>query len=341
MRSQVRVALIALSTLLAAAPGHAVMCGDTINDAQTLTADISCGLDPVVTINEGGSLDMAGFKITCFGPIDGVALAGAGAKLSNGFITGCSHSGVLASAGGHKIENVVVSSSGTGFSIPSGDNKISNCTALNNVGQGFYMTTAGNSLSRIMAKGNAGGAIVAPSGGHKITDVSISNSGSAVGIALTGDGSKVSNVRISGGSEGLTVIGNSNKISEVTSLKPGTRGFRIVGDGNQLKKCVADAATSAQAGFAIGGGSENSISGCRSSGSTEGITVAGSGNIVAKNNVFGAADHGIESTGVNNVVTGNLAAGNGAFDLFENTAGCTTGDSWEKNVGTRNDACIE
>lgn len=341
MRLRTQIALIALSAWLTAAPSAAVTCGVAITDKQTLTADLVCGTDPVVEIGEGGSLDMAGFKITCGGSNDGVALSGAGAKLSNGLITGCSGSGVLVSGGGTKIERVLVSGGGTGFNLVSSGNKLSGCAALNNVGPGFYLTSSDNSLTGIVAKDNSGGGIVAPSGGHKISNVSISNSGSAVGINLTGDGSKISKVRVAGGAEGLIITGSANKVAEVTSLKHSTRGFRINGNGNQLKKCVADSTASAQVGFIIGSGSDNSISGCRSHGSTQGISVAGSTNVVSKNKVFGAADHGIELIGSNNVAKGNLAAGSGTVGLFENVAGCGNGDVWQNNVGTRNDACIE
>lgn len=341
MRSQVRTMLLVLGTFLGATPSFAVMCGDLITDAQILTADLNCMTDPAVRIGEGGSLDMDGFKISCGSAADGVLLDGLGAKLSNGVISGCSFSGVRASGGKHKIERVLVSSSGTGFSIISTGNKISNCAALNNSGQGFYVPAPENSLSHLIARGNSGIGLEAGTGHNKITDVSIVANTAVTGMHVVGEGSKISKVRISNANIGFSLSGNLNKVSEVTSLKHAFRGFDISGTGNQVKKSVASTTFAlVGAGFAANG-SNNSISGCRSTGATKGIIVSGGDNVVSKNKVFGAGDHGIELLGSNNSATGNFAVGSGTFDLFENISGCANDDVWEKNVGTRNDSCIE
>jgi hypothetical protein len=325
---------------LAAAPSFAVSCGDIIMDAQTLTADLNCATEPALTIEEGGSLDMAGFKVTCMGTGSGIELNGEGAKLSNGVITGCSSAGVRAAAGKHKIHRVLVSSCGFGFMLVSTGNKISECAALNNSGEGFYAPAPDNSLSRLIAKGNGGTGVYIGNARNKVTDVSISADGATYGMYLAGQDIKVSKVRITGAGTGVFVTGQSIKISDVTSLKHTGTGFRISGSNIQLKKCVAETGT-ADAGFDIPGGSDNSISGCRSTGGTDGIRVVGGTNVVSKNKVFGAADNGIEVSGAGNIVKGNFAVGSGNFDLFEPVAGCANGDVWEKNTGSRNDVCIE
>jgi len=340
MRLGTRIALVALGGLLAAPPCHAVVCGDIITDSQTLTGDLNCMTNPGLTIGDGGKLDMDGFKLTCVGTIAGIALSAPGAKLSNGVVTGCTGAGVTGAAGKHKVERVLVSGSSTGFSLSGGGNKIKSCAALNNT-VGFTVYGDGNALTQIVASGNTSIGVSIGGVGNKISDASIVGAGMATGLLAGGNQNKVSKVRISRCTTGLVINGSFNKISEVTSLKHTVRGFDISGNTNQIKKCVAGGGMGAPTGFYLGGGTDNSISGCRSMGSDYGIYFVGARNVISKNKVFGSVQNGIYVSGNDNIIKSNLAVGSGMTDLFETVAGCVNSDVWSNNIGTRNDACIE
>jgi hypothetical protein len=334
------MALAALGGLLAAPPCHAVICGDVITDSQTLTGDLTCVTNPGLTIGDGGSLDMNGFKLTCMGTGAGIVFNAPGGKLSNGVVTGCSGACVAGPAGKHKIERVLASSCGVGFTISNGGSKIKSCAAMNNA-VGFNVSGDGNALTQIVARGNTSGAVSMGGVGNKISDASILGVASSSGIFVGGNQNQVSKVRIARGATGLAVSGSNNKVSDVTSLKHTHRGFDISGNGNAIKKCVASGDVSADAGFHASGGTENTISGCRSMGSNTGIRVGGPTNVVSKNKVFGSIQYGIHVSGFQSVIKGNLAIGSGTTDLYEPVAGCANGDEWSNNIGTRNDACIE
>lgn len=339
MRSHVGIVIAALAVLLTAAPGAAVMCGETITDSQTLTGDLSCPTNPGLTI-DGGSLDMAGFTLTCNSTAVGVSIVGEGGSLANGVVSGCDFAGVSTTGEKHKIHHVLVSDSTIGFDILSLGTKVSDCAAMDNLADGFRASAPGTSLSRFLAKNNGEDGVDATNGGHKISDISISGTGASGGMTVTGNGNKVSKVRILHPTVGINLSGSFNKLSDITVLKHTTSGISVFGSSNKVKKAVVVGATGATEGFVMTG-NELSLSGSRSTGSTTGIRLTGSTNAISKNYVFGSGTNGIWVSGASCVIAGNTVVGSGDFDLREDVAGCANNDVWKKNVGTRNDACIE
>lgn len=331
-------AVAVLAVGMAAPPCFAVACGDVIAGPERLDADLTCATSPALTIAAGGSLDMDGFVITCSGANNGIELIGAGAKLSNGKITACA-TGVRLMGGGHKVAGVYVTNSTTGFSLETPGNKVSDCAAQANSSIGFAVYASGNSLSRAQARGNAAGIVVAGTA-HKLSDLSISDSPGGTGLSITGDDNKVSKVRITNALDGLIVAGSNNKLAGVTVQKHSNRGIVIGGTSNELKQSVASATTAAPSGFVLGG-TDNTMSGCRSLGSATGIQIEGNAQVVLGNHVFGSGVYGIRAVGSSAVVQGNLATGSGTTDLSDGDPTCLTGNTWSKNIGIRTQACVQ
>lgn len=341
MRPLARLTLAALAALLMTEPCAALTCGENITDAQTLTADLVCTTGTGLLIRDGGSLDMNGFALRCDTSMtNGIELIGKGSSLSNGAVIGCSI-GVLVNGNKEKIRNVVASDGSTGFSIVNVDNQVQDCAAVGNDNRGFYVGAPRNSLSGIVARGNGGAGVTIFGTDSKLSDLTISGGGTNVpGIELSGQDNQIRKARIAGASIGVYVSGTSNQISEITSLNHTDAGMQVFGSTNQVKNSVAIAAASANTGFVLYG-TGNSISGCRSTGSKVGISSTGSQQAVSSNKVFGSAETGVFVTGSENVIKKNFAIGSGTVDLHEDVAGCANGDVWTKNVGSRNDACIE
>lgn len=338
--------LLALLGLAAALPCAAVECGDTITDAQTLTEDLECTTNPGLRIVGGGSLDMNGFKLTCNGSSNGIWLLDDGAELSNGVVSGCSNVAVDGDANKYKVHHVLVSASTVGFRFFGTGNKITDCAVTGSLMFGVYAGAGGNTFTRIMIQTADGGGMFAGGANNKISDVSISGTASFPGSAndaavyVAGSENKISKVRVNGAAYGFYVSGNSNKVSEVTSLNHGVYGVHIQGDSNQVKKCVVSAGPGANGGFYINGAG-NSLAGSRSMGGNYGISLEGPNNIISKNRVLGSTSIGLFAYGPSSILTGNIVVGSGTADLYEGQPDCNTGNVWSKNVGKANDACID
>ena len=315
------IAALALALGAAAAPtpaAHAqtVGCGSVIgpNANVVLTADLACTrLTGGITVIGPATLDLGGHVITCAPETDraiAVTLVGKRAQLKNGSIAGCKVGVELAGDGRHRVEQIA---------------------ATLNVEAAFRMDSGANTL-----RGNTG-------------------AGTTSGIDFV--------VR----SDRNLLVGNTTAID---GLPPAPIGFRVVGSRNRLRGNTS--ANHRQFGFHLDFASErnvlhgNTASGNGSSGiqvdglrtsltgnavlanGHEGILVNGSGARLTRNEVRDNGSSGIrlfqdvgDAVIAHNTVLGNDRRDLGAWDLEDDTPGCST-NRWRANVfATANAPCID
>lgn len=313
------VAGLAVCAALARTPSaHAqsIACGSVIgpNENVVLAGDLQCThATGGITVIGPATLDLGGHHVTCAPETErssGIVLAGKRAQLSNGSVVGCKAGVEVVGEGGHRIEQV---------------------TAAADVEAGFRVDSNGNTL-----RSDTGG-------------------GTTSGIDFV--------VR----SDRNILVGNTTAID---GLPPAPIGFRVVGSRNRLRGNTS--ANHRQFGFHLDFASErnvlhgNTASGNGSSGiqvdglrtsltgnavlanGHEGILVNGSGARLTRNEVRDNGSSGIrlfqdvgDAVIAHNTVLGNDRRDLGAWDLEDDTPGCST-NRWRANVfATANAPCID
>lgn len=341
MRSIARLCtgLAAFIFIATARIAFAVSCGDTITSDETLTADLNCMSEPALIIGAGGSLDLNGFQVTCNGSIVGISMEAEGTSLSNGSVGNCDFGVVL--LGKHKITGVYVFNSGNGiYTTANGGNKIKDVAVSGSAGTGIYLQANNNTVSGVSVRGSGTGVYVAGIG-NKLKDVTTTDC-SNYGINSVGTGQKVSNIRNLNADIGLHATGTGNKYTNIHSFEHVIEGVLLTGSDSKLSGSTAlSRSTGPSKGIAVGGAmGVNAVSKCATLGGQGGILIS-SASEVSKNLIFGSNPYGINATGGGSSISKNIAVGNGASDLFENSPGCASGNVWSGNIGKGNESCIE
>ncbi len=206
--------------------------------------------------------------------------------------------------------------------------------------EGIHLQSSGNTLTGVSVRGSNTGVYIIGTG-NKLKDVTATACGT-YGINSGGMSEKMSNVRIFNSNVGFHSTGSSNKYSNIHSFEHVLKGALLTGSDSKLSGCTAISRTTGSSkGIAVGGGmGVNSVSKSATLDGGAGILIS-SASEVSKNLVFGSSPYGINAMGGGSSISSNVAVGNGASDLFENSAGCATGNVWSGNIGKGNDSCIE
>lgn len=312
------VAALALGAALACPSGaraQVIGCGSVVGPHQTVVLDVDLQCTHAtggITVIGPATLDLGGHRVVCAPEAErssGIVLAGKRAQLRSGSVIGCKAGVEVVGEGGHRIEQV---------------------TAAADVEAGFRVDSNGNTL-----RGDTGG-------------------GTTNGIDFI--------VR----SDGNLLVGNT---TAVDGLPPAPIGFRVVGSRNRLRGNTS--ADHRQFGFHLDFTSERNVlhgNTATGNGSTgiqvdgprtsvtgnavlanghEGILVTAPGARLTRNEVRDNGSSGIRlfQNVADAVLAHNTALGNdrrdlGAWDLEDDTPGCST-NRWRANVfATANSPCI-
>ncbi|HYC53566.1 MAG TPA: right-handed parallel beta-helix repeat-containing protein [Candidatus Binatia bacterium] len=295
----------------AAATEGPVGCGTVIDAGETvvLTNNVGPCDDPVsnaITLEEGATLDMNGFTVTCANNnanmiiADGIFLAGSGATLSNGKVVGCDAGVWMSGTGRHRVSDVEADGNNIGFLVQGGSdkNRLDGNRALNSTFSGFHVDGDKNKMTLNSSEANG-----------------------QAGFRMTGDKNKLLENEASGNEWGFQPFGARNKLIENDALE-NDFGIDLAGDRNK----------------AVRNESANNTG--------RGINVTESGAKVIKNEVTNNGGDGIRvaATTTKVKVVGNIATGNGTgdgLDLRDMDPACA-GHIWKKNVFTTADPdCVQ
>ena len=215
-----------LLALLTAGPALAVECGDTITGHARLDRDLICAiLTPALTV-DGGSLDLNGFTVACDQSVEdrvGILLAGRGARLSDGAVTGCFVGVQVGGSGGHTVRGVTASASNQGVFIDeeSDGNRLLNSHILR--GRDDAAVQVDGSSNLLLLNEVAG---------------SIDQ-----GFEINGDDNRVIGNRISAVAEGIQLIGAGNHVLRNQIVGATVRGVEVRAGGHVIKdNLIADGA---------------------------------------------------------------------------------------------------
>jgi hypothetical protein len=350
MKSAVRsfsfgAAILATIGFGAASASGQVVCGSNIIIKAVMTGDLTCPInDPAFTVGSGGSVDMAGHSVTACAGCDGVLLAGAGAKLSNGSILagGATSRGVVLAGGTHKVENIVVVGADFGFDSSSSTNKLKNCTAINAAHSGFRVMGSKNAISRSHSDGAGEYNFNIAGDNHNLTENSSTNldgGATGAGFGVVGNANKLSRNNSTGdrGPFGAFVVGgNENKLSLNSVTGSNTNGVLVSGDENKVAKTVAN--DNATIGIVVVGDFNKLSKNTASDNGDEGITINGDGNNINGSNTNGNGDSGIRilvggGSDINSLKS-NVSMGNGANGVLLEAG--VTNSSISKTVALAN-----
>jgi len=325
--------------LLAARVDAQVVCGAVLGPGGSFvaTADVGpcgVGVDPALTIIGPVEVDFAGFRVNCdLDGVDGIAIEGKGAEVSNGSVTRCLTGVRVAGEGKHEITQMEAEENeDDGFVVESDGNKLEHNLARENgrfsaiQGDGFEVTGDKNTLTENWSTRNGKNGFDVDGEGCKLTG-NIAAVNEEVGIKSDGAKGKFKE-NTAGANErsGFAVTSNSTFTKELSSGNDGdtvAHGFFLNGAmGAKLTR-----------GVAVGNqGSGYSLFSTAS--------VARIGKAVA----LGNEQSGVAITdgSTDNSVKGSTAIGNGNVDLFDGNADCAT-TTWSKNRFGHADpaACID
>lgn len=342
-KAHIRTAALAASVLIATARvGFALACGDTITTKETLTANLDCMTEPGLTIEEGGSLDLNAFKVTCNGTQVGIRLNADKTSVSNGSVGNCQFAAIELNGSGHKVNGVYIFGSDIGIRSPNTSStgiKINNVSVIATT-YGLELEGSEYSISAASISAGDTGAYIDGLGGNKIKDVTVIDATEGVSSFDQG-GNKLSNVRIGDSSTGLDISSPNNKVANVHVANFDLDGIRLDQSANKLAASTFIGSSGGDPySIYVRTGEGNSVSKCATLGGWRGITtnVAPTANTVSNNRLFGGLQYGIIMGTTDAEISGNVALGNGTIDLEDDSFGCT--NVWTKNVGKRSDACI-
>jgi len=133
----------------------------------------------------------------------------------------------------------------------------------------------------------------------------------AGGVVLTGNGGRVSTLRVSGNGFGITVLGDDNVVSRVQALDNAVRGVEVEGDGNTVE--TTNAWRNKSLGVAVFG-NNNTVRNINARDNGSGGLVSEGDNTVIANNTLlrnGGGCAVIVRNGTNATVTQNQVRHNG------------------------------
>ncbi|WP_444911428.1 right-handed parallel beta-helix repeat-containing protein [Microbulbifer sp. PAAF003] len=226
--NSIKASLLAVSGIAAlslSAVASAVSCGDTITTAESLTGDIlGCASHPALVIDAGGSLDMAGYHLSCDGSGIGIQLKDSDRVLED-------------TVGGSTITNCNNGVSAEG----DGSHQIFDITASSNSIAGIALWSSGNTVEASDASGNGGMGIRVMGDGNRVR-YSVASSNGLQGIKIVGDNTLIrfnetilnmsSGIVIDSGDGGIVAnnLSDNNGVNGIMMLGLGQVGYLIIGN---------------------------------------------------------------------------------------------------------------
>jgi len=340
------------------------LCGDTINVPVVMLGHLNCGTPTAVTIGPGGSLDMAGYSITCLVPgSEGVRIEGSGATLSHGTISDCDVNVTVAGSGGHTVSRIQsLNATVDAFqNEPTSEKNV----FLENLARAagddcFDFNGPKHAITRNVAD-TCGGRGIRAGDTAKLKD-NVVSAAAGVGIDCGEKGSLTRNFVDGGGTSGVTgistgasskltsnvvtgVLGNGFELAQGSKATKNraaanfSHGFYFYGPGTKLTKnrAVANVAD----GFFLASGDEVELK--KNNASTnngDGIDLpAGSGHKLTGNVSIGNVESGLEFGGTASKISKNFATANGTPDIQDLSANCGT-NVWSGNTfGSNTQPC--
>ncbi len=258
-------------------------CGSTITGKDVLTENVVCDTSSTyaVRLDDGGSLDLNGFVLSCNSDNnDGVLIDGKGAKLYNGTVGGSCDDGVYASSTGSKCQISNVLSTGhndDGFEIRADGCKLTNNVALDNGDDGFVIFGSKNTLTGNLSRDNGWYGFSTSSGTEKNKLTSNTAAGNAYdGFEILGTGHKLQkNLSTDNEEEGYYINGDKHNLTQNRAFKNDLHGIANYASNTKIQKDVS---------------SDNNDSGGSYKDMYE--DTAGCGSNSWKSNVFGTSQDG-------------------------------------------------
>jgi parallel beta-helix repeat protein len=215
-------AICALILLLALPAQAQVVCGQNVVSNAKLTENLVCPNEAgtqVLTVT-GARLDMNGFNIHCEDDSDdGIVLEGSRSHLLNGSVSGCDDGVVLDGAGRHTVSDVIShGNANEGFRVLSGNNNLSNVSAVGNEDHGVQIDAGkGSHLVNSYFVGNADDGVRLGDESRNTTLVGnliLGNGDNGISIAPSAPGNNIrSNLIVGSTQSGIRVGSDGNKIS--------------------------------------------------------------------------------------------------------------------------------
>lgn len=302
---------------LFASPGLALECGEVLGPGGTfeMDADLQCDFParvPSLVLMGGVKLNMHDHTLSCLsnlevgGDGDGIWLEGANNEVSGGNIEDCGVAVELRGDGGHRVSQLNV----------FGGNRVL-----------LGILSNRNVVQDIVASTKEGDRTFVVSGDENLVMHNQSLSVAGDGFLVSGNRNRViDNSATSSGCRNFSVTGANNLLTDNEGLGnviPACQGnFFIFGQSNILERNTARAGTRDGFYFGAFGASSNNV--LRDS---VAIANAGSGIHVANGSTEGE-------------FVGNVATGNGQFDLSDDNPNCDNNIWGDNQFGTANALCI-
>lgn len=348
---------LALGISIAAGAAHAAneLCGQTITQSVTLTADQACTGDGLVAVGDGITIDLGGFTLSGDGDAgnDGIDVTGAGSgsvlikngtirnfaagiathgmapklvKVSKVALRNNNEAGFDVTAEQIAIDKSSVTGNGLGLRTVGTNVKISATTVAGNFANGIDVSATTLTVTKALVMGNGFEGLALGLGGSKVVIKSSQfvrngSNGIALAEATTTPGTMLvaKNRIIGNGGSGVSVSGGDDVGRVVTAV---ISGNLIAGNG--------------QFGVVVRNDSDNSVvTGNRILGNRVGGVVIDSisdGVLVKGNAIVGNANAGIDTASSNATLAKNVLNGNGVAILAPSGAIDGGGNTARANV---------
>jgi parallel beta-helix repeat protein len=285
---------------LAAKPALAVDCGEVITGFARLDGNLICTDDPALTV-DGGVLDLGGFTVVCDHPQPpvppapgvGILLAGEGARLRNGAVSGCFLAVHVAGDGGHTVRGLTASAAGRGVLVESDGNRVLDSQVLRALDDAGVQVNGDHNLLR--------GNIVAGAGDQ--------------GFEINGSDNRIVDNHIGAVAEGVQLVGERNFVLRNQIVGATDRGIDVRGEAGPGEITGAHVIL------------ENLIVD-----GVDGIALleSSNGNRISRNRIYRNSDQGIFVGTFDNTIRRNEALLN-RVDLQDNTEDCDA-NLWQGNT---------
>ncbi len=162
------------------------------------------------------------------------------------------------------------------------------------------------------------------SGGHKVSSVLARNS--AVGIAGTSNGNKVSRSDADNNTDGFSLIGDKNALLYVAATRSTATSINLAGNKNKIVDSVAD---NSGYGVTVTGDGNKLVRVVVSNQTFDAVTIAGIGNKLTGNTAVQSGGPGFYLNGDGNKLTRNFAIDNNGIGIWIDTG---SGMALKKNL---------
>jgi hypothetical protein len=305
--------LLALWVAVPLAAHAQLTCGGTIGPGGTftMTSDITSCPGTALTVVGPVVLDMALRDLSCTGLSTGLRIEGKGARVQGGRVFGCTVAVDVGGSGSHKVQRMRAVVNALAFGVSSDGNVLAH-NAASSHSAGFQINGNRNKLVGNLSVSTSGDAFQSFGNGNAFTQNAVQQAarGFASEMGTVGNVYKENTATVTG--VGFAIDGAKHTLKSNTATRSAQVGYRLqVGTGGHSLK----------GNVAIG------LAGDRTFGT--GFDVATGGNSLKSNRAH-EHQNGIVLRVPGNVVTGNVAIGNGT-DGADVDPACT-GNTWKKNV---------